>query len=252
MSPVRDKRAPERLAAQVAAGDTAVPGEFGYPNLELGGEHHRCLTAAYLWFLIMQSHGARGATDADRPEKVADHHGKLPRIGGLLLFYHFLLVLFTVHNSILTAGSVMVYVHSSATGRSHVSLPSLIFYVATNAALILYVIYLFTLMSRRRKSAIANNIAFNLLSVLFLVTWHLIGEKSTIGTIADSAPNLVIAAYFLLSRKVRTTFVVGRTSGQPVDMPDRLSRDAHAARQRCLLTVARAGHAEPADLLDAN
>lgn len=157
---------------------------------------------------------------------MAGNHGKLSRIRGLLLVYRFLLVLFTVHNSILTVGSVAVYVHSSATGRSHVSLPSLIFYVATNVALILYVIYLFMLMSCRRKSAIANNIAFNLLSVLFLVSWHLIGEKSTTGTIADSAPNLVIAAYFLLSRKVRTTFVLDRTTGQPADMSGRLSRDA--------------------------
>jgi hypothetical protein len=152
--------------------------------------------------------------------------GGLPRIRGLLKLYYALLVFFAVHNSALTVGSVMVYVHDSATGRSHVSLPSLIFYVVTNLALILYVIYLFRLMSHRRRSAIINNMVFNLLSVILLLSWHLIGEKSTTGTIADSAPSLVIVAYFLLSRRARRTFIIGRTTGQSADTPGRLSRDA--------------------------
>lgn len=192
---------------------------------------------AHLDFLTMQSYEAGSAADGGRPEKIAGHHGELPRIRGLVLVYHFLLVVFAVHNSILTVGSVVVYAHSAATGRSHVLLVSLIFYVATNVVLILYVIYLFMLMSHRRKSAIVNNIAFNLLSAIFLLSWHLIGEKSTTGTIADSAPNLVIAAYFLLSRRVRRTFVIGRTTGQSADMPGRLSRDVRAAQMRPIVAL---------------
>lgn len=167
----------------------------------------------------MQSHEARSAPDATRLDKIDGHNGELPRIRGLLVVYHLLLFVFAVHNAILMVGSVVVYAHSSATGRSHVSLPSLIFYVATNLVLILYVIYLFMLMSRRRKSAIMHNVILNLLSAAFLLSWHLIGEKSTTGTIADSAPNLVIAAYFLLSRRVRRTFVVQSPASQSDDTP---------------------------------
>jgi hypothetical protein len=54
-----------------------------------------------------------------------------------------------------------------------------------------------------------NNIIFNILAVLFLVSWHAIGEKSNTGTFVDSIPNLLAVAYFLLSRRVRNTFVVG-------------------------------------------
>jgi hypothetical protein len=159
--------------------------------------------------LVMQPQEKR---DASRPGRLAGHSGELPRIGGLLLVYRLLLIIFAVHNSMLTAGSIVVYAHSSATGRSHVPLGSLVFYVITNVALILYVIYLFRLMSRRRKSAIINNIVFNILSAVFLVSWHVIGEKSTTGTIIDSVSNLVIVAYFLLSGRVRRSFVIDRTA----------------------------------------
>ena len=71
-------------------------------------------------------------------------------------------------------------------------------------------IYLFILMKRRRRSAIIHNIIFSILSVVFLVTWHAIGEKSTMGTLVDSIPSLVIVVYFLLSRRVRKTFVIDR------------------------------------------
>jgi uncharacterized integral membrane protein len=162
----------------------------------------------------MQSQEARDATAAGQPKKMAGHNGQLPRIRGLLVIYHLLLAVFAVHNTILTIGSMVVYVNSSDTGHSHVPLASLIFYVATNLVLILYVIYLFRLMSRRRKSAIMHNVVFNLLSAVFLLSWHLIGEKSTTGTIADTAPSLVLAAYFLLSRRVRRTFVVERPASQ--------------------------------------
>ena len=187
--------------------------------------------------LTMRSHEALGATDAGGPKKTPGGRGELPRIRGLLILYYALLVFFVVHNSALTVGSVAVYAHHSAAGRSRVLIPSLIFYVVMNLVLILYVIYLFRLMSRRRRSAIINNIVFNLLSAILLLSWHLIGEKSTTGTIADSAPSLVIVAYFLLSRRVRMTFVIGRTTGQSADTPGRLPRDALAARMRSIMAL---------------
>jgi len=131
------------------------------------------------------------------------------RIRGLLLVYFTALTIFFVHNSFLMVGSIVVYGHSSATVSHHVPLGSLVYYVISNVTLLVYVIYLFILMKRRRRSAIIHNIIFNILSVVFLVTWHAIGEKSTTGTIVDSIPNLVIVAYFLLSRRVRKTFVIG-------------------------------------------
>lgn len=159
---------------------------------------------------LQESHGT------GRPRTLGDGRQLRP-IRGWLLVYQIALIPFALHGSLLTIGSVLVYAHSSANGHSHVPLASLVYYLATNVALILYVIYLFILMSRRRKSAIINNIVFNALSVAFLVSWHLIGEKSTTGMIADSAPNLVFAVYFLASRRVRQTFVVGRAASQPVD-----------------------------------
>lgn len=160
--------------------------------------------------------------DASSPGRVAGHGRELPRIRGFLVIYHLLLVIFAVHNTLLTVGSVLVYVQSSTTKHSHVPLGSLVFYVLTNVVLILYVIYLFILMRRRRKSAIMHNIAFNILSVVFLVSWHVIGEKSATGMIVDSVPNLVIAAYFLmsgmvLSGRVRRTFIIDRKAGYRED-----------------------------------
>jgi hypothetical protein len=150
-----------------------------------------------------------GVPDAHSRDRLAGHASDLPQIRGLLLVYLIAIAVFTLHTALLTTGSVVVYAHSVATGsHPHVSLSFLVFYVITNIALILYVVYLFILMSRRRRSAIPNNIIFNIMAVVFLLSWHVMGEKSNIGTIIDSAPNLVAAGYFLLSRRVRNTFVV--------------------------------------------
>jgi hypothetical protein len=172
------------------------------------GESTIAVRAAPPYDLVMRLHESR---DAGRPQKAASRGGNLPRLGGLLRVYFVLLAIFAVHNSVLTVGSIIVYAHARATGsHSHVPFGSLVFYIASNVALVLYVIYLFFLMSRRRKSAIINNVVFNILSIVFLVSWHAIGEKSNTGTIVDSVPNLLIAVYFLLSRGVRNTFVIDR------------------------------------------
>jgi len=152
----------------------------------------------------------REARDAGKPERLAGQGPELPRIRGLLLVYLIALAVFFVHNSFLTAGSIVVYGHSSAAGSHPIPAGSLTYYVISNVTLLVYVIYLFILMQRRRRSAIIHNMIFNILSVIFLVTWHAIGEKSTTGTIADSIPSLVIVVYFLLSRRVRRTFVIDR------------------------------------------
>jgi hypothetical protein len=157
--------------------------------------------------LVMRLSEAR---DAGKPQRLAGQGAELPRIRGLLLVYFIALTIFFVHNSFLTIGSIAVYGHSSAGGSHHVPAGSLVYYIISNVTLLVYVIYLFILMKRRSRSAIVHNIIFNLLSVVFLVTWHAIGEKSTTGTIVDSIPNLVIVAYFLLSRRVRNTFVIDR------------------------------------------
>jgi len=38
--------------------------------------------------------------------------------------------------------------------------------------------------------------------------WHLIGGKSNVGTLVDSGPNLVDVAFILLSRRIRSTFII--------------------------------------------
>ncbi len=75
--------------------------------------------------------------------------------------------------------------------------------------LVVYAVVLYVLMFKRRKAAIAHNIAFNALSVLLLVAWHFVGEKSNIGTFVDALPNLVGLWYFLVSKRVRNTFTIG-------------------------------------------
>jgi hypothetical protein len=155
---------------------------------------------------VMQLHGAR---DAGKPEQPAGQPGALPRIRGWLLVYIAALAVLLLHGAGLTIGSIVIYAHPAAAGlHSLVPLGFLLFYVITNVILILYGVVLFILMSRRRRSAITNNIIFNILSASFLVAWHLVGEKSNVGTLVDSAPNLVGAAYILLSGRVRSTFII--------------------------------------------
>lgn len=140
---------------------------------------------------------------------MAGQHGARPRLRGLLLVYIILLAYLLLHGAGLTIASIVIYNHPASVGlHSFVPLSFLLFYDITNILLILYGIYLFVLMARRRRSAIINNIVFNLLSVVFLVVWHFLGEKSNPGTVIDSLPGLVGAAYFMLSRRVRATFIL--------------------------------------------
>jgi len=157
---------------------------------------------------VMQLHGA---PDAGKRERPAGRRGALPPVQGWLLVYTVVLAVLGLHGAGLTIGSVVTYAHPAAAGlHSSVPLISLLFYVITNIILILYAVVLFILMSGHLRSAIINNVIFNISSIAFLVAWHLIGEKSSVGTVVDSAPNLAGAAYILLSKRVRSTFIIRR------------------------------------------
>jgi uncharacterized protein DUF2569 len=159
---------------------------------------------------VMRLDGAREARKPAQPRQRA----ALPKVRGWLLVYIAGLAVLLVHSAALTIGSIVIYAHPAAAGlHSFVPLGFLLLYVTTNLFLIIYAIFLFVLMARRRRSAIIHNIVFNLLSVAFLVIWHLFGEKSNFGTVVDSVPGLIGAAYFMLSRRVRNTFIIGSRSG---------------------------------------
>jgi uncharacterized membrane protein len=111
----------------------------------------------------------------------------------------------------LTVAVLIIYGDPSLSGlRSFVPLWALLVYVVTNIALVAYGMLLFVLMAKKLSAAIINNIAFNILSAAF-VCWHFIGEKSHIGTIADSLPGLIGLAYVSRSRRVRNTFTATRS-----------------------------------------
>lgn len=162
---------------------------------------------------VMQLHSTRihRTRNAGKPEQSAVQPGAPPPVRGWLLVYMAVLAYLGLHGAALTTGAIGVYAHPAAGGpHSPFPLGSLLFYVATNLILILYTIVLFVLISLRRRSAIVNNVIFNVSSVVFLVVWHILGEKSDVGVLVDSAPNLAGVAYILLSKRVRSTFIVSR------------------------------------------
>jgi hypothetical protein len=126
------------------------------------------------------------------------------------------LVIQALHGLGLTVGAIVIFADPKLAGlTSFVPLGALLFYIITNIALALYTAVVLTLMFRRRKAAIMSSIVLNCLTVLFLTLWHLLGEKSPLGTIVDSLPGLVGFAYILRSKRVRCTFIRFRT-GTPL------------------------------------
>jgi hypothetical protein len=129
-------------------------------------------------------------------------------IKGWLLIYVILLCYLTLHSLALTIASLIFYVHPSLAGlSSFVPLNSLIFYVATNGFEIIYAIVLLVLMFQKKKAAIINNLIFNALSVIFLIAWHFLQEKSSFGTIVDALPGIIGFCYFIVSKRVKATFI---------------------------------------------
>ena len=130
------------------------------------------------------------------------------------------LVVQALHGLVLTVAAVVIYAKPALAGlTSFGPLGWLLFYVVANVVLAVYTAVLLVLMLQHRKAAIANNIVFNFLSVLFLVVWHLLGEKSLVGTVVDSLPGLVGLGYVLTSKRVQGTFVCFRSRGRAADGP---------------------------------
>jgi hypothetical protein len=131
-------------------------------------------------------------------------------IAGWLLVYVTVLAFLVVHGMGLTVAAIIIYSNPSIAGlHTFIPLGGLLYYVITNIAVVLYTVVLFVLMFRRHHSAIANNIAFNILSASIVVSWHLLGEKSPVGVVIDVLPYLVGLCYVLSSKRVRNTFRVG-------------------------------------------
>lgn len=134
-------------------------------------------------------------------------------IRGWLLLYMIGLAVELAHGLALTIGSLVIYAKPSLAGlHSFIPLWALLIYVVSNLGLVAYGMVLFALMSRARRTAIANNIIFNTLSIAFLVVWFFLGAKSPIGTVVDSLPALAAIAYFSRSRRVRNTFTNAATN----------------------------------------
>lgn len=145
-----------------------------------------------------------------------------PRSGlrGWLLVYMAGLVVQALHGLVLTVAAVVIYAKPAVAGlTSFGPLGWLLFYVVANVGLAVYTGVLLVLMLQHRKAAIANIIVFSFLSVLFLVVWHLLGEKSLVGTVVDSLPGLVGLGYVLTSTRVRGTFVCSQSRGRAADGP---------------------------------
>jgi hypothetical protein len=132
---------------------------------------------------------------------------RLVGIRGWLLLYTVGLAVELAHSLALTIGAMVIYTKPSLAGlHSFIPWWALLIYVVSNLGLVTYGVVLFVLMSRARKAAIAHNILFNALSIVFLVIWLLLSAKSPFGAIIDSLPGVVAIAYFSRSRRVRNTF----------------------------------------------
>lgn len=131
-------------------------------------------------------------------------------IAGWLLVYIVVLGFLVVHGLGLTVASIIIYSNPPIAGlHTFVPLGALLYYVLTNIAGAVYTVVLFVLMFRRRQSAVANNIAFNILAASIVVSWHLMGAKSPVGTVVDVLPYLAGLCYVLTSMRVRNTFTEG-------------------------------------------
>ena len=97
---------------------------------------------------------------------------------GWLLIYMVCLAAQLVHDLGLTIASVIIYANPSSAGRdSFIPLWALLVYVVSNLGLIAYGVVLFVLMLRKRRAAIPNNIAWNALSVAFLISWFFLAPN---------------------------------------------------------------------------
>jgi hypothetical protein len=127
---------------------------------------------------------------------------------GWLALYAVALFVITIHALWLVIASIIIYANPSIAGlTSFVPLWSLLLYVITNLVVIFYAIALYLLMRKQKKTAIPHNIVYNILWVVFLITWHFLDMKSLVGTVVDSVPNAIMAIYILTSQRVMRTFI---------------------------------------------
>lgn len=139
-------------------------------------------------------------------------------IRGWLFVYVIMLGLQALHDLGVTVAALVINARPSLAGlNSFVPLPSLLVWLVSNLIVVLYTGALYVLMSKRQKSAIANNVICNALVVVFLVCLHLLGMKSALGTIIDSLPSVLGTWYILVSRRVRNTFILTRSSRSHVE-----------------------------------
>lgn len=130
---------------------------------------------------------------------------KVP-IRGWFIGYLVALAVLTLHGLELTVASLVVYAHPNLVHLTFkIPLWGILEYVITNLILIGYAVAIFVLIRTRKRSAILHNNIFNVLSILFLIAWHISHMKSTVGTVVDSLPSLLLIGYFSLSRRVRRT-----------------------------------------------
>jgi hypothetical protein len=127
-------------------------------------------------------------------------------IRGWLIVYLVVLAGLAAHGLELTIASLIISADPSLAGlTSFVPVPALIFYVTSNTLLVFYIVLLYVLMARRKRSAIAHNVVFNALSVAFLLGWHVFHMKSTLGVAIDIVPSILMTAYILTSKRVKQT-----------------------------------------------
>ena len=140
---------------------------------------------------------ARATSESNRPAQ---------RIGGLLAVYVVVLAIGFLHGLGLTVASVIIHANPSQAGLS-APLPwgYIAFYLVSNVILAAYAVVLVRLIVKKRKSAIAHNAVYCILTIIFLAAWHFLGMKSLVGTVVDSLPGVVGILYFALSARVKET-----------------------------------------------
>lgn len=129
--------------------------------------------------------------------------------GGLLAAYVVVQGVLVFHGLGLTVAAVIVNANPSLGGLSE-PLPwsYIAFYVATNVVLAVYSVVLIRLIFTRRKSTLVHNAVWAIMTIVFLVIWHLLGMKSLIGVFIDSSPGLVGMLYLSLSTRAKRTLVL--------------------------------------------
>jgi hypothetical protein len=139
----------------------------------------------------------------------AEDDRKLDGIRGWLLAYFVAFVYLLLHGLGLTIGSIVLYAVPSLGAKEHFALPfgSLMLYDTMNLILVIYGVVLCGLMLKRKQRAILHSCIWNVLAILFLLTWHVLGAKSNIGTFVDALPSVVGIGYMLLSKRAKATFV---------------------------------------------